>query len=491
MIKLKWKYLFGILVFVLFVWFAAMSCTKNSTKGIENSSKEVEVSSVSEYYLEDSQTANYEKLSTEDANNPFYLFAKAFAKTKGQLKTSLLFLLFLWVVLSLVFYIFERHAQPDVYRNFGVSFLWTFVKSISDPGEMAPNRPVTVVGKIVANIIGILAIIIVAVPTGILSSGFVNVMDEEAKKEQIKVNIERIQKAFRWTSKSGLFFVPAFVPLDNFLTIQNISSDEVVEAVRHSPELQLYNLAKAYNDEDAPIDRIVVVACPHNRPYGYCVDRGSNVTVVSTSGYDEPITSWVAYHIAKVGGFNYVAKQLEQNVDAPTSYWKFDDNDIDENLQLFINDINHLASRPDSWVIPMAFFKGPKSREHKFHLGYSFKKGEEGYDVSSITIRDTTKFQSLFEDMNATMTKRFDTPCDKNIYFNVPANTIAKRLKSKNVFFFRAECHVIYFSYENVDMIKTIADVFNRHLEPEVKKSVPPEMLNKPRKAYGYHFYVD
>ncbi len=483
----NWKFFIRICAFILFVSFATLSCSQNST--IET--HQIEKTALESQGFENNDAANYEIISTDNAHNPFSLFARAFEKSKTHLKTSLLFLLFLWVILSLILYLFEHHAQPDAYRNFGVSFLWTFVKSISDPGEMAPNRPITLVGKTVANIIGILAIIIVAVPTGILSSAFVNVMDEEAQKEQTITNIERIHKSFRWTQRSGLYMIPVFKPLDNYLTIQNLSSDDVVEAVRHSPELHLYNLAKAYDEEDEPIDRIVVVPCPHNRPYGYCIDRGSNVTIVSTSGNDEPITSWVAYHIAKIGGFNYVAKELEQNVDEPKSYWKFDDEDIDENLHLFLDDINRIASRPDSWVIPMAFNKGPKSREHKFHLVYSYNKGEQGYDVSSITVRDTTTFEQLFEDLNATMTSDFDAPCDKNIYYTVPDNTIAKRLKSKNVFFFRAECQVIYFSSKKCDMIKMIADVFNRHLEPEVKKTIPQEMLKKPKGAYGYRYYTN
>lgn len=316
-------------------------------------------------------------------------------------------------------------------------------------------------------------------------------MDEESKKEQIMTNIGRVKKSFRWYEADSLYLVPNFRPIDNYLTRQNLSSEEVIEAVKYSPELHLYNLAKAYNNEDEPVDRIVVVACPYNRPYGYCVDRGSNVTIVSTSGYDEPITSWVAYHIAKFGGFNYVAKELEQNVDDPTSYFKFDDDQIDNNLKLFLDDINRMSSRPNSWVIPMAFSTGPKSREHKVHLVYSYTKKDEGYNPSSIILQDSTTFESLFQEMDSLFTEQFEMPCDKNIHYNVPKNTIATRLKCKNVFLFRVESTVIYFASKRLKMIRTFADLFSKHLEPNVKKSIPPEMLKKPKGVYGYSGYVD
>lgn len=441
--------------------------------------------------LDENKIANYQELTRGDTHNPFYIIGRVFSITKKNLLASLQFLIALWLILSFVYYYFEHKAQPKVYRNYGISFLWTFLKSTRDPGEMAPNRPITPAGKFVANIIGLQAIIVVAIPTGLLSSGYIKVMDEETKKEQILTNIERVKKSFRWYETDSLYLVPIFRPIDNYLTRQNLSSEEVIEAVKYSPELHLYNLAKAYNNEDEPVDRIVVVACPYNRPYGYCIDRGSNVTIVSTSGYDEPITSWVAYHIAKFGGFNYVAKELEQNVDDPTSYFKFDDDQIDNNLKLFLDDINRMSSRPNSWVIPMAFSTGPKSREHKVHLVYSYTKKDEGYNPSSIILQDSTTFENLFQEMDSLFTEQFEMPCDKNIHYTVPKNTIATRLKCKNVFLFRVESTVIYFASKKLKMIRTFADLFSKHLEPNVKKSIPPEMLKKPKGVYGYSGYVD
>ena len=464
-------------------------CSNYAAKSSDNASCENVQNG--EGLSDENGVANYEPISLEGSKNPFYIIGRVLYKTKGHLLSSLFVIMFIWLILSLIFYFSEHHAQPKVYKNFSISFLWTFVKSIRDPGEMAPHRPITQAGKIVANVIGFLTIIIIAIPTGILSSGFVKVMDEESQKEEIIINIERVKKSFRWRKKGDLNFMREYKPLDSYMVYNTMSSDEVIKAVKHSPELHLYNLSDAYNVEDEATDRIVVVPCPHNRPYGYCVDRGSKVTIVSTSGSNEPLTSWVAFYIAKIGGFNYVAKEYEKNVDAPISYYKIDDDDIDDNLRLFLDDINQMSLKPNSWVIPMAYCTGAKTREHKFHLVYSYKKGLENYSGADISLKDTVSCERLFEDMNSTMTEKFNTPCDKNKYYEVPGNSIAKRLNCKNVLFFRPEGHVIYFSAEKEEMIKTIADVFNRNLEPDIKKSIPPEMLNKPKEAYGFSGFLE
>lgn len=464
-------------------------CSNNASKTVESIQNE-NIQNGNDL-PDDNGVANYEPISLEGSKNPFYIIGRVLNVTKGHLLSSLFVILFIWLILSLIFYFSEHRAQPNVYKNFSISFLWTFVKSIRDPGEMAPHRPITHAGKIVANVIGFLTIIIIAIPTGILSSGFVKVMDEESEKEEIIINIERVKKSFRWRTKADLNFMREYKPLESYMVYNTMSSDEIIKAVKHSPELHLYNLSDAYNVEDKAADRIVVVPCPHNRPYGYCVDRGSKVTIVSTSGSDEPLTSWVAFYIAKIGGFNYVAKEFEKNVDAPASYYKIDDDQFDDNLRLFLDDINKMSSKPNSWVIPMVYSSGPKSREHKFHLVYSYKKGVDNYSGSEISLKDTAKCEQLFLDLNSTMTDKFNTPCDKNKYYDVPSNTIAKRLKCKNVLFIRPEGHIIYFSSDKEEMIKTIAEVLNRNLEPDVKKSIPPELLNKPKGAYGFRGFIE
>ena len=55
------------------------------------------------------------------------------------------------------------------------------------------------------------------------------------------------------------------------------------------------------SDEDSTNDSFVVEHFPINRSYGCCINRGSNVTIVSPSGVTEIGVSWYAYYLAKLG----------------------------------------------------------------------------------------------------------------------------------------------------------------------------------------------
>lgn len=92
-----------------------------------------------------------------------------------QKAVSLLFSIFIIFVLMLIasvlMYTFERNAQPDAFDN-AISGLWWAVTTITTIGY-GDIYPITILGRALAGIYAILSIGLVAVPTGILSSGFI------------------------------------------------------------------------------------------------------------------------------------------------------------------------------------------------------------------------------------------------------------------------------------------------------------------------------
>ena len=70
------------------------------------------------------------------------------------------------------------------------------------------------------------------------------------------------------------------------------------------------NEASAISVEDGKKDRFMLEHFPVNRLYGYCVDRASNVTIVSTSSRAELCTGNFANYLAKFAGFNYISKEF-------------------------------------------------------------------------------------------------------------------------------------------------------------------------------------
>ena len=301
----------------------------------------------------------------------FSILSRAFAAKKNEMVVSLQFLTIVTLILSFVLFFVENEAQPDVYTNGWKSVVWSFAQYIGDPGGFADTPPITFIGRIIACVIGVLGIAIFAVPAGLIGSAFTEIMEEDKKEEQINGFIRSIVQSFKFLKDqqhTNLFYVPRYLPLDRILTRKYITHDQIVEAVQASDCLHLYNLQDSVNEIDNPVSNIVLINYVKNKPYGCCIDRGSRITIICTSGTTEPVTGWFAYHIAKLGNFNFVSKEIETDIDNPTTYYTISDVNNCPNLSLFLEDINHFASRENSWVIPILAATGPKSRPHQIHF---------------------------------------------------------------------------------------------------------------------------
>ena len=116
----------------------------------------------------------------------FSLFFKAIANTKHEMWVSLQVLVVITIILSVILFVVENMAQPDVYTNVWDSCLWAFMSYIGDPGHFAEFAPVTLVGRVIAVLIGIIGIAIFAVPAGLIGSGFMDAIAEDRKEQQLK-----------------------------------------------------------------------------------------------------------------------------------------------------------------------------------------------------------------------------------------------------------------------------------------------------------------
>jgi len=75
----------------------------------------------------------------------------------------------------------ENEAQPDKFENIFQSFWWP-VATLTTVGY-GDVFPVTAMGKLLSGIIAILGIGLVAMPTGIVSSGFIEALDRRRNGE--------------------------------------------------------------------------------------------------------------------------------------------------------------------------------------------------------------------------------------------------------------------------------------------------------------------
>lgn len=126
----------------------------------------------------------------------FRFLGTAVKSKKTEMLVSFQFLIIITVVLSLLLYIVEHEANPEMIGDGWKSFVWAFAKYIGDPGKVADEPIVTVSGQIIAFIVGILGIAIFAVPIGLIGSGFTEAIEEQQKEKEIHKNVDKLHRAF-------------------------------------------------------------------------------------------------------------------------------------------------------------------------------------------------------------------------------------------------------------------------------------------------------
>ncbi len=274
--------------------------------------------------------------------NSFKLFWNAIKGSGRDIWTSLQVILAITIVLAVIFYFFEHQAQPEEY-GFFQSIWWALLRYIGDPGKFAQVAPVTLVGRIIAMLIGILGILIFAIPAGVIGARFRKAIDDDKRKNELNDYRKRMTKSFRRSSdqtlrtyldslpdKGGekfkkLNFVPRVKYVSTLQVNQGMDIKDIMDTCSKFNEFRLKNQASVFSVEENPTDRFLVENFPLNRKYGCRINRGSKVTIFSTSSSTEVGSGWFSYYLAKFGGFNYISKDINADPDELDSFFNLSD----------------------------------------------------------------------------------------------------------------------------------------------------------------------
>ena len=262
---------------------------------------------------------------------------KAFSTTKNEMLISLCIIIVLTCILSLIFLTVERIAQPDVFADYGDAIVWAYTRYMESGDGVFEGGPVTVVGKVIASLLGIIGIAIVAIPAGLVGSGFMDAIAEEKREKELAELRHRMLKQFprfvspafnsycktleastewekaRFTTRAQL--------MSRFQTRLGMDFKDIADVCTRYPEFSLRDIADELSDEDNQQSTFWIELLPKNRPYGCFINRGSRVTIMVTNGFEDMGTSWFGYHVALLGGFNFICKNQEVDTDDLDSYY--------------------------------------------------------------------------------------------------------------------------------------------------------------------------
>lgn len=144
----------------------------------------------------------------------FNVIINVLNEKKGQIFYSVCMICILIIASSLCMYSLEHEAQPEQFKN-AFSGIWWSVSTLLTVGY-GDIYPVTTLGRIMAIIIAFLGVGLVAIPTGIISAGFVEqytklkTMAYHSEEHDIKFVTSTIYDNHPWNGKAikDLVFPP-------------------------------------------------------------------------------------------------------------------------------------------------------------------------------------------------------------------------------------------------------------------------------------------
>ena len=134
------------------------------------------------------------------------VITQVIASKRQQLLSSVFILLVLMLASSLCMYSLEHEAQPEVFTN-AFSGIWWSVSTLLTVGY-GDIYPITAMGKMFSIVITFLGVGMVAIPTGIISAGFVDQysrikrLSEYANEEEVHFIKVALNTRDAWTGKS-------------------------------------------------------------------------------------------------------------------------------------------------------------------------------------------------------------------------------------------------------------------------------------------------
>lgn len=428
-----------------------------------------------------------------EGSNAFEIFWSAIKLSRQGLWITVQFLVLITIILAIILYLSEFKLQPKDY-NFRQSLVWTFTRYIGDPGRLADAAPQSFVGRFIATIIGVLCIAIVAVPAGILGSGFNEALENENTKRRIIENRKKLHSFFerKLDRPTGYQAVVFFKSFADITARTGMSENEIIEIVQSTPGFRIVNLASTIPVAQKPSDRLAIEHHAHNTPYGVFIDRNSPVTIVATSNLTDAGVSTFSFYLALIGNFNYISREFGDKIVFKSVMTKKDDSEYSPAELQYFSDLKKLMSRPGSWSFDIVPASGSNeiTYDTELHFGIGNAKGVEEFEGKNLLVRDVERYKRFYAAVSDSMKVRFDILCDNGKYHNSSGKQLWPRALNlpadANSVILRVAWSVMLWNDERLLVAKTLAECINEQIlgKRDVKE---PEVLME--KGFGFDGY--
>lgn len=237
-------------------------------------------------------------------------------KEKRKELLATLLLSFSTLVISSCFvYYLEKDAQPDKFSNILQSFWWG-VATLTTIGY-GDIYPITPLGKLVGAFVAIMGILIIAIPTGIVSSSFVQKMEELNSKKRLMQLKSMIKEAFhpRYVPALGCDLLRSQLSIDSIKLELELAEEEIYKIAEGKNEFRFRN--KRVKENNQLFDKTFLEYRFINTTYGTFTLRKHDLVFVSIESLHKPSIGYFTYCIAQRLGASYMSNEFfEPAIDA-------------------------------------------------------------------------------------------------------------------------------------------------------------------------------
>jgi hypothetical protein len=182
--------------------------------------------------------------------------------------------------------------------------------------------------------------------------------------------------------------------------------------------------------------------------------------------------SYFDWHVAQIGGFNYVANELfsrtHPDEEARCNFYLASDSVGNPVFDKFVDDIVAGKGKND-WIVIIAGEQVVRNSPYDFHFELGGERGEKSFDFEGCIPWDSKKVEQLYDDFSKTMEEKLGMKTDLHeVQPKVNEGNLSRYLKTKteaNVLLITVSYDLLVFRKDVYEAIINVAEVLNRNLE--------------------------
>jgi voltage-gated potassium channel len=252
--------------------------------------------------------------------SPYLLIRKSIFNRKEELLITFFGSLITLIICSYLIYFIERNAQPGVLNSITPSIKWAFGVLTNSSSE--GFAPITLPGKIINIIMTVIGVLIIGLPLGIITGGFISEIEDAKKNITLRKNASTIIKAFSREAKikirthASTLKLPSearWIDMDHMSAKLQFAPNEIFEIVRSSNQLRIR--ACKQSKDSIFEDNLIVECFPANEKYGVKTLRNTNIHVIATQNYSDPGIGHYSRLLAEIINASYYSNEYYSSGD--------------------------------------------------------------------------------------------------------------------------------------------------------------------------------